>query len=198
MQTILSSLPNSSLQGIYFCGMESNIVLIGFMGCGKSSIGRRLATSLGYKFSDSDELVTLHQGRSVAEIFAEEGEENFREMETGQLSGLTTERRLVLATGGGAVLRARNRELLHQIGKVVWLHADPETLFERASRNRKRPLLEVENPRSTFDSLLESRLPVYEETADLKIDATGLSHEQTLEEILVLLGFRSGDRSSPS
>jgi len=79
---------------------------------------------------------------------------------------------------------------------VVWLHADPETLFTRASRNRKRPLLEVENPRSTFNSLLESRLPVYEEAADLIIDATGLSHEQTLEEILNHLGFRSGDRGS--
>jgi shikimate kinase len=79
---------------------------------------------------------------------------------------------------------------------VVWLHADPETLFTRASRNRKRPLLEVENPRSTFNSLLESRLPVYEEAADLKIDATGLSHEQTLEEILDRLGFRSDDRRS--
>jgi hypothetical protein len=168
--------------------MESNIVLIGFMGCGKSSIGRRLAASLGYKFTDSDELVTLHQGRSIAEIFAEEGEENFREMETRELCGLTSERRLVLATGGGAVIRARNRELLHQIGKVVWLHADPETLFERASRNHKRPLLEVENPRSTFQSLLESRLSIYEETADLKIHGGGLSLEQTVEAILSQLG----------
>jgi|APCry1669192522_1035417.scaffolds.fasta_scaffold02761_4 shikimate kinase len=175
---------------------QPNIVLIGFMGCGKSSIGRRLASSLGYTFTDSDDLITESQGRSIAEIFASEGEEIFRDMETQELRGLTEQQSIVLATGGGAILRQENRELLHRIGKVVWLHADPETLFTRASRNRKRPLLEVENPRSTFNSLLESRLPVYEEAADLIIDATGLSHEQTLEEILNHLGFRSGDRGS--
>ncbi|KAB2640294.1 MAG: shikimate kinase [Verrucomicrobia bacterium] len=175
---------------------HSNIVLIGFMGCGKSSIGRRLASSIGYTFTDSDDLITERHGRSISEIFASQGEEIFRNLETEELRGLTEHQNIVLATGGGAILRKENRELLHLIGRVVWLHANPETLFTRASRNRKRPLLEVENPRSTFNSLLESRLPVYEEAADLKIDATGLSHEQTLEEILDRLGFRSDARRS--
>ena len=164
--------------------MNSNIVLIGFMGCGKSSIGRRLAARLGYDFLDSDDLITSRTGKSITDLFAEEGEERFRDRETAELRELVGSQRIVLATGGGAILREQNRDLLKRIGTVVWLHSDPETLFERASRSRKRPLLEVENPRTTFNTLLESRLPVYQQACTLRVDATGLSHEQTLEEIL--------------
>ncbi len=164
--------------------MVPNIVLIGFMGCGKSSIGRRLATRLGHEFLDSDDLITARAGRSVAEIFATEGESGFRTRETEELQALEGNQGVVLATGGGAILSPDNREILHRIGLVVWLHADMETLFERATRSRKRPLLEVENPRTAFTTLLESRLPIYEATADLKVDATGLSHEQTVETII--------------
>ena len=167
--------------------MNSNIVLIGFMGCGKSSIGRRLANRLGHEFIDSDELIVSQAGRSISEIFAEEGEERFRERETLSLRGLLETPHIVLATGGGAVLREENRMLLHRIGKVVWLHADAETLFDRASRSRKRPLLDVENPRSVFHALLESRMPVYQSAADLQVIASGLSHEQTVEEIILRL-----------
>jgi len=165
--------------------MTSNIILIGFMGCGKSSIGRRLASRVGHAFLDSDELIIESAaGRSISDIFAKEGEERFRERETRALQGLIGSTSIVLATGGGAVLRPVNREILHNIGTTVWLHAAPEILFERANRSRKRPLLEVENPRTTFNALLEARLPVYEEAADLKIDASGLSHEQTVESIV--------------
>jgi len=157
------------------------------MGCGKSSIGRRLAGKLGHDFLDSDKLIVAGAGKSISDIFAEEGEERFRERETASLRGLEHAERIVLATGGGAVLREENRSLLHRIGRVVWLHSDPETLFERASRSRKRPLLEVENPRSTFNALLESRIPVYESAADIKVMATGLTHEQTVEEIVSAL-----------
>lgn len=164
--------------------MNSNIVLIGFMGCGKSSIGRRLAARLGYDFLDSDELITARAGKSITDLFAMEGEERFRERETAELRELVGSSRIVLATGGGAILREQNRDLLKRIGTVVWLHSDAETLFERASRSRKRPLLEVENPRATFNTLLESRLPVYGQACTLQVDASGLSHEQTLEQIL--------------
>lgn len=167
--------------------MNSNIVLIGFMGCGKSSIGRRLAGRLGYDFLDSDDLITARAGKSITDLFAEEGEERFRERETNELRELVGSTRIVLATGGGAVLREENRDLLKRIGTVVWLHSDPKTLFERASRSRKRPLLEVENPRTTFNTLLEARLPVYRQACNLNVDATGLSHEQTLEELLRVL-----------
>jgi shikimate kinase len=174
-------------------GMTGNIILIGFMGCGKSSIGRRLASRLGYSFLDSDELIIeAAEGRSISDIFAKEGEERFRERETKVLQGLIDSTSIILATGGGAVLRSENREILRKIGTTVWLYANPEILFERATRNRKRPLLEVENPRTTFNTLLESRLPIYEEAADLKIDASGLSHEQTVESIMqVVKGMTS-------
>jgi shikimate kinase len=170
--------------GNRIASMNSNIVLIGFMGCGKSSIGRRLAVRLGHQFLDGDELVSLRAQQSVAEIFAGEGEAGFRKRETAELQALIGSSKIVVATGGGAVLSMVNRDIFHQLGVVVWLHADPETLFERATRTRKRPLLEVENPRSTFFSLLESRLPLYGGTADFKIDATGLTHEQTVGKIL--------------
>ena len=164
--------------------MASNIIFIGFMGCGKSSIGRRVAQRLGHQFLDSDDLISARSEMSISDIFALEGEAGFRARETAELQALAGASKIVLATGGGAILNPVNRDLFHQLGLVIWLHADAETLFERASRSRKRPLLEVENPRSTFIHLLESRLPLYGGTADLKIDATGLSHEQTVEKIL--------------
>ena len=163
--------------------MTRNIILVGFMGCGKSSIGRRLANRLGHRFLDSDELISSRAGRSISELFASEGEEGFRSRETEELRGLAGSTGIVLATGGGAVLDPVNREILRELGLVVWLHADPETLFERATRSRKRPLLEVENPRGIFNALLESRLPIYAAAADIRLDATGLSHEQTVEKM---------------
>ena len=166
--------------------MNSNIILIGFMGCGKTSIGRRLAGQLGHEFHDTDVLISAHAGLSISEIFALEGEEGFRGRETLELKKLADGgcNRLVLATGGGAILKAENREILRKLGLVIWLHSDSETLFERSTRNRKRPLLDVENPRGTFLSLLESRLPLYGETAALTVNASGLTHEQTIEKIL--------------
>ena len=177
--------------------MNSNIVLIGFMGCGKSSIGRRLAKRLGHEFLDSDDLIIARaQGTSISDLFAKDGEERFRERESAELRELVEAKNIVLATGGGAILREENRAVLHGIGRIVWLHADPETLFERASRNRKRPLLDVENPRSTFNALLESRIPIYKETADIQVDATGLPHEQTVDAIVRALAVVGSPKTS--
>jgi shikimate kinase len=177
--------------------MSSNIVLIGFMGCGKSSIGRRLAGRLGHDFLDSDDLITARAGKSITEIFTGEGEARFREQETAELRELLDSSKIVLATGGGAILRAENRDLLRRIGTVVWLHADPETLFERASRSRRRPLLEVENPRTTFNILLGERLPVYQDACMVKVDASGLSHDQTVEKILQAIEREGMAHSKP-
>lgn len=185
--------------------MHDNIVLIGFMGCGKSSIGRRLATRLGHRFLDCDDLITERAGKSISAIFADEGEEYFRNLETEALTdlrdrrnmrGISDSRGIVLATGGGAVLRPQNRDLLHDIGTVVWLHADADTLFERATRSGKRPLLEVENPRTTFNALLESRLGIYESSSDHRVDASGLSHDQTSELIFRTISGHSGESSA--
>jgi shikimate kinase len=154
-----------------------NIVLIGFMGCGKSSVGRRIAGNTGRRFVDTDELAAAKAGMSISKIFATDGESHFRELESQVLAELAGETDMVLATGGGIILCDGNREALRKIGPIVWLDADPDILFERVSRNKKRPLLQTEDARATFDALIEARRPIYETAADVRIDSTGLSHD---------------------
>jgi len=161
-----------------------NIVLIGFMGCGKSSVGRRIASLTGHRFVDTDELIVTRAGMSIPQIFAAEGEPGFRDRESAELRELVGVGGVVLATGGGIVLREENRETLRRIGPVIWLHAEPGLLFERVSRNRKRPLLHTEDPRATFDALLAARLPIYEAAADLQIDSTRLSHDEAAQAVV--------------
>jgi len=161
-----------------------NVVLIGFMGCGKSSVGRRLASLTGHRFVDTDELVAQAGNMSIPEIFAACGEEGFREIEERVLADLVGVVGIVLATGGGAVLRESNRAAMKKIGAVAWLDADPDALFERASRSQRRPLLQTENPRKTFDELLASRRAIYEGVADFRVDSTGLGHDEVAQSIL--------------
>ena len=154
------------------------------MGCGKSAIGRRLASLTGHRFVDTDELITLAEGRSISEIFASEGEDYFRNVEQRVLSEEVGIYGIVLSTGGGLVLREQNRETLRQIGIVGWLDAEPEILFERASRSTKRPLLQTDNPRETFFRLLESRKELYAAVADFRLDSTLLDHDQAAQGFL--------------
>jgi len=161
-----------------------NVVLIGFMGCGKSSVGRRLAALTGHRFVDTDELIIQAENQSIAEIFAAVGEETFRDIEERTVAGLVGVAGIVLATGGGAVLRESNRSAMKKIGTVAWLDADPDALFERASRSQRRPLLQTGNPRETFDTLLGSRRAIYEAAADFRLDSTGLGHDEVAQRIL--------------
>lgn len=161
-----------------------NIVLIGFMGCGKSSVGRRLASLTGHRFLDSDELVIQSENCSIAEIFAKGGEEPFREAESKVLNDLIGVVGVVLATGGGAILREANRSTLHRIGVVAWLDAEPDILFERATRSNRRPLLQTENPRKSFDELLAARREVYEAAADFRFDSTRFGHDDVAKRLL--------------
>ena len=155
------------------------------MGCGKSSVGRRIAGNTGHRFVDTDEMVTTKAGRSITQIFADHGEAYFRDLETAALDELAgSPPGLVLATGGGIILREENRATLHRIGPVVWLDARPDLLFERVSRNRKRPLLHNDDPRGTFDALLAARRPIYEAAADLRVDSTELSHDDAARRIV--------------
>ena len=166
--------------------MLPNIVLIGFMGCGKSSVGRRLAGLTGHRFLDSDELIAQSENRSIADIFSKDGEEIFRESETRVLADLVGVAGVVLATGGGAILREANRAALHRIGIVAWLDADPDVLFERATRSNRRPLLQTENPRKSFDEIFASRRSVYELAADFRFDSTQFGHDDVAKRILEL------------
>lgn len=154
------------------------------MGCGKSSVGRKLSSLTGHRFLDTDELVVKAEGRSIPDIFAASGEEGFREIEQRVLADLIGVAGVVLSTGGGAIIREANREALKKIGIVVWLDSDPDILFERAIRSGKRPLLQTQNPRETFDQLLSARRPIYESSADFRFDSSGVDQDEAARKVL--------------
>jgi shikimate kinase len=154
------------------------------MGCGKSSVGRRLSGLTGHRFVDTDELVVQNEGCSISEIFLRKGEEYFRDAEQRALENLVGVCGIILSTGGGLVIRQPNRETLKKIGIVAWLDANPDVLFERSSRSGKRPLLQTEDPRKKFDDLLTVRRELYSRTADFRIDSTGLTHDQVAQTLL--------------
>ena len=169
-----------------YCCVRSpkSIVLIGFMGAGKSSVGRCLERQVGLGRVDTDELLAKKFGMPIHEIFAKHGEAHFREAETEILRSLDLPHPAIVVTGGGIVLRPKNVELLKQLGTIVWLNADENIMFERASRKSDRPLLQTEDPRATFRSLFAARHPIYQSAADIRIDTSNLSHEQAAEMIL--------------
>ena len=163
-----------------------NIVLIGFMGCGKSTVGRELHQKLGYSLIDMDQIIEQRAGKSITAIFASEGEEAFRKMETDLLEELAApgQERRIISTGGGVVGRERNRVLLRQLGYVVWLHAPLEVILERTERNRDRPLLDIEDPAERIYQLMELRKPLYHGISHLKVDTKGLDSGELATGIL--------------
>ena len=165
-----------------------SIVLIGFMGAGKSSIGRTLARRTGLSRFDTDEMISAQFGLPVSEIFARFGEEKFRETETEVLRQFSAAAPAIIVTGGGIVLRQENVKMLRALGKVVSLEADEETLFRRISRRTTRPLLQTENPRATMLELLRTREPLYRQAADVRLDTSRLGHDEVADEILRSFG----------
>jgi shikimate kinase len=162
----------------------SSIVLIGFMGAGKSAVGRELARRTGLPRRDTDELIRQRFGLSIPEIFAEHGERGFREAETELLK--TIKNSAILVTGGGIVLREENVRRLRALGRTVWLDADEETLWRRVSRRSTRPLLHGPNPREKFAALLRERLPLYEAAADDRVDTSAHNITEVADQILCL------------
>jgi shikimate kinase len=161
-----------------------NIVLIGFMGSGKSSIGRIIARRLRFQFLDTDRLIEERARMTIPEIFERHGEPHFRERETAVLESLLGVKRHVFATGGGIVTQPRNVEILRQLGLVVLLKADPEEIFRRVSRNADRPLLKVEDPRERVFTMMAERAPLYEGAAQFEVDSTALRHEEVATRII--------------
>lgn len=152
-----------------------NIVLVGLMGSGKSTVGRMSAQSLGFGFVDTDHLIISAANKTIPEIFASEGEAGFRKRETEALRSLIGQQRLVIATGGGIVTQPQNLEILKQLGFVVWLHADPMVLHRRTSHSLDRPLLRVGDPAETLRKLHEVRSVLYAQVCDEKITTDDLS-----------------------
>jgi shikimate kinase len=162
----------------------SAIVLIGFMGAGKSSVGKALARQTGLPRRDTDEMVSTRFGLSVTEIFTRLGEEEFRSAETEALRQLAETGSAIIVTGGGIVLRPENVTMLRALGPVVSLEADVETLFSRISRRATRPLLQTANPRATVVELLRVRDPLYRAAADLRVDTSTLTHHEVANAIM--------------
>lgn len=155
----------------------NNIVLIGFMGCGKSTFGKWLARAEKRKFIDTDDYIEELEGKKIKDIFAQEGEEYFRQLETKALKKLLDENTdMVLAVGGGLPVRKENRELLKN-EKTVYLRATIDTLEKRLKGDTKRPLLAGGNVREKIATLMEKRSDIYEETADVIIDTDDLRFE---------------------
>lgn len=163
---------------------NQNIFLIGLMGAGKTTIGRQLASELSLEFFDSDHEIEKRTGVTITHIFDIEGEAGFRKRETAMLDELTETKGIVLATGGGAILKAENRQFLMSRGTTIYLYANIDTLLERTSKDRNRPLLQTENPQAKLEELLEIRDPLYRETADIIIDTGKDSVRLALKEIL--------------
>jgi shikimate kinase len=164
-----------------------NLVLIGFMGSGKSSVGREIARRWDFRFFDTDSIIRHKYGKTIPEIFSTWGEATFREEEHLVLKRFQYSRGIILATGGGIVTQPRNLPLLRQLGVIVWLVADEGTTWLRVHRNPNRPLLQTDNPRETIRKLLSERAPLYQSIADLTIDSTGLSHSEVADRILSCL-----------
>ena len=172
---------------------QRNIFLTGFMGAGKSTVGRRLAQRLDYRFVDLDQLIVAREGRSIAEIFASQGEVYFRDCEAAVLAEQAETVRTVFATGGGIVGREENRVLMQQIGTVVYLRASWSTLERRLARSSGRPLADPQQGWEKIRQLWHCRLPWYEE-ADLVIDTDQLTVPEVVRAIIPRLGLKETAR----
>jgi len=152
---------------------SENIYLVGLMGAGKTTIGRQLAKSLGLPFYDSDKAIEESTGVDIPTIFEFEGEQGFRDREQKMLQQLTELKGIVLATGGGAILRQENRDILKENGIIIYLQCSIDRIMERTRRDTQRPLLKTANPKERIEQLYKEREPLYLNCADLVVD-TGI------------------------
>jgi len=169
------------------------LVLIGMMGAGKSSIGRRIAARLNLPFVDADvEIEAAHAGLTIPEIFARYGEPYFRDGEVRVIARLLEGGPCVLATGGGAFLREETRQRIRAKGISMWLRADPDVIMRRVKRRSDRPLLQTDDPIATIQRLVDERYPIYAK-ADITVLSRDVPHERIVEECMQMLGAHLRD-----
>lgn len=162
----------------------SSIILIGYMGCGKSTIGKRLSTKMNKPFIDTDQYIEEKQNCPISEIFNKHGEQFFRELETQCLKELIEKKcGYIVAVGGGLPMKEENRVLLKQLGTVIYLAASPQTIYKRVQNDTKRPLLQVKNPKERIMQMLNVRVPIYEESADILISVNNKKIRRIIREI---------------
>ena len=163
---------------------RKNILLIGFMGTGKSSISRRLKKLLNMREVDTDAMIVEREGMSISEIFDQKGEEAFRNMETELLRELKYEKNLIISCGGGMALRDENAAIMKEAGMVVWLTATPETILKRVEHDDSRPLLRGNKNVEFISNLLNKRKPKYAAAADLQVVTDNRSIQSISKEII--------------
>ena len=165
--------------------MKTNIALIGFMGTGKTAVGKLLARKLDKQFIELDRLIERRAGKSIPEIFEEDGEITFRELEIDTIRDISKNRNSVIACGGGIVLNKINIDRLRESSIIIYLTASPETVLERTSTTKDiRPLLDVPDPALRIRELLEFRKPFYERAADITVNTSRLDTHTVAEQII--------------
>lgn len=165
--------------------MGNNIILVGFMGTGKTVVGKALAEALGFQYLDTDDLIVEMADKTIPEIFSQEGEAQFRDYETEAIRKVCKLRDHVIATGGGAVLRDENVALMKKAGKMICLAATPEIIYDRVKTDTYRPLLQVGDPMASIKELLALRKAFYD-LANVRIDTSKLSIAQVVHKILMI------------
>ncbi|NNE85297.1 MAG: shikimate kinase [Alphaproteobacteria bacterium] len=174
---------------------RDTIVMVGLMGAGKTSIGRRLATRLGLPFVDADDAIEEAAKSSISDIFERLGEESFRDGERRVIARLLDDSPIVLATGGGAFMDPDTRALIAAKGISIWLRADIDTLVRRTSRREDRPLLKNGDPRKILTNLMNLRYPIYAQ-ADITVDSLDGPAEETLQQVLdALEAYRTAEKT---
>ena len=176
--------------------MKANIALIGFMGTGKTAVGQALAGKLDKKFIELDPLIKRKAGKSIPEIFKQNGEIAFRELEIEVTKEVAERKNVVIACGGGVVLNKINIDRLRKESLIVYLTASPKIILKRTSNDaEERPLLKVANPTLTIQGLLKFRKPFYERAADIKINTSKLDIDAVVKQIIVKIKENEGFNS---
>jgi shikimate kinase len=176
---------------------QRSLVLVGLMGCGKSSIGKRLATKLGLGFVDADEEIERVAQKSISEIFSDHGEDFFRDRESKVITRLLATGPQVLATGGGAFMMPATREKIREAGISIWLRAELPVLMRRVGKRDTRPLLKGADPEGVMRALMEARYPIYAE-ADLTVESRDVPHDTIVSEIIDALAGHLALAQTPS
>ncbi len=170
--------------------MNRPVILIGFMGCGKTTVGKSVSYKLRIPFVDTDHYLESEEKKSISDIFAEHGEEHFRELETKYLIEILSKRQdHVISTGGGLVVRQENRNIINagkNKGRVIYLSASPEVIYDRVKGNDKRPLLQCEDPLAKIRTLLKEREEAYKTAADVIIYVDDKSPDEIADEITAM------------
>jgi len=198
-ETTVSSVAPGTAQeaGIAAALGGRSIVLVGMMGAGKSTIGRRLSTRLGLPFLDADAEIEAAAGMSIPDIFESRGEADFRDGEARVIARLLDSGPAVIATGGGAVMRQETRDRIREKAVSIWLKADPDIIMRRVKRRSDRPLLQTIDPEATVERLIREREPVYGQ-ADLTVWSRDVPHEKIVDECLeALYGKLCGGHIEP-